>query len=84
MEKRLRSDITIKDLRQLREAYRNLLGDELTVCITIDLWHFQEAIGGETEEVLVIWWSNSSDTREFYSLEEAYEYLEKMKKGEEV
>lgn len=79
MDKKLPDNITIKGLRRLREAYKNFLGAEKGVSVDLTLWNH---ISRDIIEHISIWWSDCHQTAEFQSIKEAYEHLNKLKKGE--
>ena len=79
MDKKLPDNITIKGLRRLREAYKDFLGAEKGVCVSLELWNHHS---GDIGEVIEVWWDDCGGELHFGSMKDAYERLEKMKKGE--
>jgi len=76
-----KNNLTLEDLRSLREVYRDILGNSFAVFVTLELVHYQEEAGNGIREELQIWYSGIERHLSFTSLREAYSHLEEMKKG---
>ena len=76
----LKGPLTIKGLRKLREDWREVVGKDKAVCVTLELWRFQESAIKEVVESIDVWWSDCHSTQHFSSLREANEYLENARK----
>ena len=78
----LKGPLTIKELRKLREDWKEVVGKDRAVCVTLELWHYQEDAGNKVVESVDVWWAGCHSTQNFSSLREANEYLKKIRKEE--
>ena len=85
MEKRrVPNNVTLAGLRRLLEATKKRTGKKASVCITLDLWHYEDkTIGGdEVRERIGVYDSRTKGgTSYFLSLKEAYNYIKTLEKG---
>ena len=76
----LKGPLTIKGLRKLREDWKKVVGPNKAVCVTLELWHYQNDAGNHIHEAIGVWWTDCHGTQYFNSLREANKYLENARK----
>ena len=77
----LSNNVTLVELRKLREALRKKVGDEVAISIEFTLWQY--ANGGISEHIGVYYAGTHRGTQEFSTLKEAHDYVKSIGKEED-
>lgn len=74
----LSNNVTLAELRKLREVLREKVGDEVAISIEFALWQY--ANGGISEHIGVYYAGTHRGTQEFSTLKEAHDYVKSIGK----